>query len=170
VVRLFRVWEIPSSGEGQEIQSHGRVHPRRRLWHLEFSGTPICDRVMWPTPNAWHSVLSKCYIKPFVRYINLASALYAKYEFSFDVHVTVHTRQGEGKESTRCDKVCSFIASYIFQVWPPKSGRYSLIVLLMMGILVHETCWGNKTAYSIASSWFFTFSINFLVYATDTSN
>jgi hypothetical protein len=27
-----------------------------------------------------------------------------------------------------------------FQVWPPKSGRYSLIVLLTVGILVPETC------------------------------
>jgi hypothetical protein len=26
-----------------------------------------------------------------------------------------------------------------FQVWPPKSGSYLLIVLLMMGILVTET-------------------------------
>jgi hypothetical protein len=34
--------------------------------------------------------------------------------------------------------------AYPFQVWPHKSGRYSLIVLLMMGILVSETCWGNK--------------------------
>jgi hypothetical protein len=66
----------------------------------------------------------------------------------------------EGKEPTRCDKVCSFYclnSGYILravftpeaqcsitqaasQVWPPKSGRYSLIVLLMMGILVPETC------------------------------
>jgi hypothetical protein len=28
----------------------------------------------------------------------------------------------------------------------------------MMGILVPETCWGNKTAYFAASSWFFTFT------------
>jgi hypothetical protein len=27
-----------------------------------------------------------------------------------------------------------------FQVWPPKSGSYLLIELLMMGILVPETC------------------------------
>jgi hypothetical protein len=27
----------------------------------------------------------------------------------------------------------------------------------MMGILVPETRWGNKTAYFVASSWFFTF-------------
>jgi hypothetical protein len=27
-----------------------------------------------------------------------------------------------------------------FQLWPPKSGSYLLIVLLMMGILVPETC------------------------------
>jgi hypothetical protein len=27
-----------------------------------------------------------------------------------------------------------------FQVWPPKSGSYLLIVLLVMGILVPETC------------------------------
>jgi hypothetical protein len=47
--------------------------------------------------------------------------------------------------------------AYIFQVWPPKSGSYLLIVLLMMGILVPETCWGNKTAYFVASSWFFAF-------------
>jgi hypothetical protein len=30
--------------------------------------------------------------------------------------------------------------AYLFQVWPPKSGSYLLIVLLMMGILVPETC------------------------------
>jgi hypothetical protein len=47
--------------------------------------------------------------------------------------------------------------AYFFQVWPPKSGSYLLIVLLMMGILVPETCWGNKAAYFAASSWFFTF-------------
>jgi hypothetical protein len=46
-----------------------------------------------------------------------------------------------------------------FQLWPPKSGSYLLIVLLMMGILVPETCCGNKTAYFVASSWFFTFHI-----------
>jgi hypothetical protein len=27
----------------------------------------------------------------------------------------------------------------------------------MMGILVPETCWGNKAAYFVASSWFVTF-------------
>jgi hypothetical protein len=27
---------------------------------------------------------------------------------------------------------------------------------LMMGILVPKTCWGNKTAYFVTSSWFFT--------------
>jgi hypothetical protein len=27
----------------------------------------------------------------------------------------------------------------------------------MMSILMPETCWGNKTAYFVASSWFFTF-------------
>jgi hypothetical protein len=47
-----------------------------------------------------------------------------------------------------------------FQVWPPKSGSYLLIVLLMMGIFVPETCWGNKTAYFVASSWFFTFTMS----------
>jgi hypothetical protein len=52
------------------------------------------------------------------------------------VHVSVQRSQSEGKEPTRCDKVCSFIAS----TWQPKSGRYLLIVLLMMGILVSETC------------------------------
>jgi hypothetical protein len=46
-----------------------------------------------------------------------------------------------------------------FQVWPPKSGSYLLIVLLMMGILVPETCC-NKTAYFVASSRFFTFTIS----------
>jgi hypothetical protein len=29
----------------------------------------------------------------------------------------------------------------------------------MMGILVPETCWGNKTAYLDASGWFFTFQL-----------
>jgi hypothetical protein len=29
----------------------------------------------------------------------------------------------------------------------------------MMGILVPETCWGNKTAYFIVSSWFLTFTV-----------
>jgi hypothetical protein len=29
-----------------------------------------------------------------------------------------------------------------------------------MGILVPETCWGNKTAYFIASSWFFAFTMS----------
>jgi hypothetical protein len=27
----------------------------------------------------------------------------------------------------------------------------------MMGILVPQTCWGNKTAYFVPYSWFFTF-------------
>jgi hypothetical protein len=44
-----------------------------------------------------------------------------------------------------------------FQVWPPKRGSY-LLILLMMGILVPKPCWGNKTAYFVASSWFFTFA------------
>jgi hypothetical protein len=30
----------------------------------------------------------------------------------------------------------------------------------MMGILVPETCWGNKTAYFVARSWFFTFTMS----------
>jgi hypothetical protein len=29
-----------------------------------------------------------------------------------------------------------------------------------MGILVPETCWGNKTAYFVATSWFFTFTMS----------
>jgi hypothetical protein len=58
----------------------------------------------------------------------------------FDVHVTVHRRHSEGKEPTRCDKVQCSITQAVSQVWPPKSRRHSLIVLLMMGILVPETC------------------------------
>jgi hypothetical protein len=42
--------------------------------------------------------------------------------------------------------------AYPFQVWPPKSGIYSLIVLLMLGILVPETCWGNKN-YVLCRIW-----------------
>jgi hypothetical protein len=30
----------------------------------------------------------------------------------------------------------------------------------MMDVLVPETCWGNKTAYFVASSWFFTFTMS----------
>jgi hypothetical protein len=30
----------------------------------------------------------------------------------------------------------------------------------MMGILMPETCWGTKTAYFVASSWFFTFTMS----------
>jgi hypothetical protein len=29
-----------------------------------------------------------------------------------------------------------------------------------MGILLPETCWGNKTAYFVASSWFFIFTMS----------
>jgi hypothetical protein len=29
-----------------------------------------------------------------------------------------------------------------------------------MGIFVPETCWGNKTAYFVASGWFFTFTMS----------
>jgi hypothetical protein len=29
-----------------------------------------------------------------------------------------------------------------------------------MGILVPKTYWGNKTAYFVASSWFFTFTMS----------
>jgi hypothetical protein len=32
----------------------------------------------------------------------------------FDVYVTVHRRHSEGKEPSRCDKVCSFYASTCF--------------------------------------------------------
>jgi hypothetical protein len=32
----------------------------------------------------------------------------------FDVRVTLHRRHSEGKEPTRCEKVCSFIASTCF--------------------------------------------------------
>jgi hypothetical protein len=46
-----------------------------------------------------------------------------------------------------------------FQVWPPKSGRYSLIVLLMMGILVLKHVEAIKTANFVASSRFFTFTV-----------
>jgi hypothetical protein len=35
-------------------------------------------------------------------------------EWTFGVHVTVHRRHKEGKEPTRCEKVCSFIASTCF--------------------------------------------------------
>jgi hypothetical protein len=58
------------------------------------------------------------------------------------------------QEAQRCTTQATF------QVWPPKSGSYLLIVLLVMGILVPETCWGNKTTYFIASSWFFTFTVS----------
>jgi hypothetical protein len=34
----------------------------------------------------------------------------------------------------------SYTTQVAFQVWPPKSGSYLLIVLLMMDILVPETC------------------------------
>jgi hypothetical protein len=58
----------------------------------------------------------------------------------------------KGTEPTRCDKVCSFIASTSFghqyaHHRPPKSESYLLIVLRMMGILLPETSLGNKTAY-----------------------
>jgi hypothetical protein len=33
----------------------------------------------------------------------------------------------------------------------------------MMGILVPETCWGNKTAYFVASSWVFTFTTDWIL-------
>jgi hypothetical protein len=33
----------------------------------------------------------------------------------FDVHVTVHRRHSEGKEPTRCDKVCSFYCLNMFR-------------------------------------------------------
>jgi hypothetical protein len=58
------------------------------------------------------------------------------------------------QETERCKTQAAF------QVRPPKSGSYLLIVLLMMGILVPETCWGNKTAYFVTSSWFFNFTMS----------
>jgi hypothetical protein len=33
----------------------------------------------------------------------------------FDVLVTVHRRHSEGKEPTRCDKVCSFYCLHMFR-------------------------------------------------------
>jgi hypothetical protein len=42
----------------------------------------------------------------------------------------------------------------VARVGPPKSGSYLLIVLLMMGILVPETCWGNKTLSHLVGSLF----------------
>jgi hypothetical protein len=38
----------------------------------------------------------------------------------------------------------------------------------MMGILVPETCWGNKTGYFVASSWFFTFTVFSSQFNTET--
>jgi hypothetical protein len=56
----------------------------------------------------------------------------------------------KGKEPNRCDKVCSFYCLNMFRapIFPS---------ILMMGMLVPETCWGIKTAYFVESSWFFTF-------------
>jgi hypothetical protein len=43
--------------------------------------------------------------------------------------------------------------------------RKLLILLLMMGILLPLTSWGNNTAYFVVSSWFFTFTISNVVCA-----
>jgi hypothetical protein len=44
----------------------------------------------------------------------------------FDVHVSVHHRHSEGKEPTRCDKVCSFCSFYCLNMFRapicPSSG------------------------------------------------
>jgi hypothetical protein len=52
----------------------------------------------------------------------------------------------------------------VARLWPhPKSGRYSLILLLMMGILVPksvEAIKTAKTAYFVAYSRFFTFTVS----------
>jgi hypothetical protein len=41
---------------------------------------------------------------------------------------------GSLQEAQRCT------TQVAFQVWPPKSGNYLLTVLLILGILVPETC------------------------------
>jgi hypothetical protein len=51
-------------------------------------------------------------------------------------------RMGPATSSEQCslqEAQCRTTQSN-FQVWPPKSGKYSIIVLLTMGILVPETC------------------------------
>jgi hypothetical protein len=72
---------------------------------------------------------------------------------------SVHCSEDVATSSEQCTYLaaqrCTTQAA--FKVWPPKSGSYLLIVLLMMGILVPETCLGYKTAYFVAPSWFFTF-------------
>jgi hypothetical protein len=52
----------------------------------------------------------------------------------------------------------STVSNFRFR-WPYLKWKL-LIVLLMMGILVLETCWGNKTTYFVASGWFFTFTMS----------
>jgi hypothetical protein len=83
-------------------------------------------------------------------------------QFLLPQHVSGHTWP-HPPSSVHSKKAQCSTTQAAFQVWPPKRGRHPLIVLLMMGILVPETCWGNKnckTAYFVASIRFFTFTMS----------
>jgi hypothetical protein len=45
-----------------------------------------------------------------------------KHHSWFDVHVTVHRRHSEVKEPTRCDKVCSWLFTFIILGVEQKNG------------------------------------------------
>jgi hypothetical protein len=80
-------------------------------------------------------------------------------------HKYTYHHQATPSEQCSLQAAQHYTTQVAFQVWPPKSGSCLLILLLMMGILVPETCWGNKTAYFVASGWFFTFTARVLLNA-----
>jgi hypothetical protein len=109
-------------------------------------------------------------------YISLGSIYFPRHFVPNGKQGTTNdTDSVKGTEPTRCDKSmqlyclnmfratssdqCTLLAAqrYTTPGFPGMASwkRKLLIVLLMMGILVPETCWGNKTAYFVASSWFF---------------
>jgi hypothetical protein len=67
----------------------------------------------------------------------MATLFYIKYDCSEDVARLIRVTS-----SVQCSLQAAqrYTTQAAFQVWPPKSGSYLLIVLLMMGTLVPETC------------------------------
>jgi hypothetical protein len=55
--------------------------------------------------------------------------------------------------------------AYLFQVWPPKSGRYLLLYSWWWAYWCPKHVEAIKTAYFVASSWFFTFTRTFLCFS-----
>jgi hypothetical protein len=127
---IFVLASLQSSGVRRIILIVLLVTIERRVvcinnWKLDRSRTSSLTH-RWlpsnqPCPHLWQSDCRRLRKLQNLTFFYLALTLYlpnhklsTNYTCLFDVRVTVHRRHSEGKEPTRCYKICSFIASTCF--------------------------------------------------------